>query len=156
MHEKVVLAYSGGLDTTVAVRWLKQSSGLDVVALLVDVGQGADLEMLRHRALDSGAAEVRVVDAKREYAEQYLSRALAANALYQGKYPLISALSRPLICHHLVKVARECAAHFIAHGCTGKGNDQVRFELSLAALAPDVEVLAPVREWGMSREDAVD
>ena len=156
MHEKVVLAYSGGLDTTVAVRWLKQSSGLDVVALLVDVGQGADLEMLRQRAFDSGAVEVRVVDAKQEYAEEYLTRALAANALYQGKYPLISALSRPLICHHLVKVARECSAPFIAHGCTGKGNDQVRFELSLGALAPDVEVLAPVREWGMSREDAVE
>jgi argininosuccinate synthase len=156
MHEKVVLAYSGGLDTTVAVRWLKQIKGLDVVALLVDVGQGADLELLRRRALDSGALEALVVDARDEYAEEYLTRALAANVLYQGKYPLISALSRPLICHHLARVAREHAAPFIAHGCTGKGNDQVRFEVSLAALAPDVEVLAPVREWGMSRDQAVE
>jgi argininosuccinate synthase len=156
MHEKVVLAYSGGLDTTVAVRWLKQTKGLDVVALLIDVGQGADLELLRRRALDSGAVEAMVVDAKREYADEFLTRALAANAMYQGKYPLISALSRPLICQHLAKVAKEWAAPFIAHGCTGKGNDQVRFEVSLAALAPDVEVLAPVRQWGLSRDQAVE
>lgn len=156
MHEKVVLAYSGGLDTTVAVRWLQQSTGLDVVALLVDVGQGADLEMLRRRALQSGAVDAQVVDAKREYADQYLTRALAANALYQGKYPLISALSRPLICHHLAKAAKQYSASFIAHGCTGKGNDQIRFEVSLGALAPGVEVLAPVRQWGMSREESVE
>jgi argininosuccinate synthase len=156
MYEKVVLAYSGGLDTTVAVRWLQQSTGLDVVALLIDVGQGADLEVLRRRALQSGAVEALVVDAKEEYADQYLTRALAANALYQGKYPLISALSRPLICEHLAKAARQHSASFIAHGCTGKGNDQVRFEVSLGALAPGVEVLAPVRQWGMSREESVE
>ncbi len=152
----MVLAYSGGLDTTVAVRWLDHREGLDVIALLVDVGQGGDLEMLRRRALKSGAKEALVVDAREEFAHEYLARALNANSLYQGKYPLVSALSRPLICHHLARVAKQRQAKFVAHGCTGKGNDQVRFEVSLAALAPDLEVLAPVRHWGMTRDQTME
>jgi argininosuccinate synthase len=156
MDDKVVLAYSGGLDTTVAVRWLTHTEGLDVVALLVDVGQGGDIDTLRRRALESGAVDAVVVDARGEFADDYLSKALAANALYQGKYPLVSALSRPLICHHLARVARLHAAKFVAHGCTGKGNDQVRFEVSLAALAPDLEVMAPVRSWGMTRDQTME
>jgi argininosuccinate synthase len=151
-----VLAYSGGLDTTVLVRWLSEKMGLDVVAVAVDVGQGSDLEAVRRRALAAGAVEARVVEARREFARDFLVPALQANALYQQKYPLVSALSRPLICRHLVAVARETGARFLAHGCTGKGNDQVRFEVSLRALAPDLEVLAPVREWGMSREETIE
>lgn len=156
MPERVVLAYSGGLDTTVAVRWLKQTLGLDVYALLVDVGQGGDTEVLRHRALEAGSVDARVVDARVEFAQEYVTRALAANALYQGRYPLISALSRPLICRHLAEAAHTWGARYVAHGCTGKGNDQVRFEVSLGALAPDLEILAPVRHWGMSRDQAID
>jgi argininosuccinate synthase len=156
MSEKVVLAYSGGLDTTVAVRWLKQNHDLDVVALAVDVGQGVEVDSLRRRALDSGAVSAEVVDARAEFAADYVARVLAANALYQGKYPLISALSRPVICTHLADAAVRHGARYVAHGCTGKGNDQVRFELSLGALAPEVEVLAPARDWGMTRDQTIE
>lgn len=156
MSEKVVLAYSGGLDTTVAVRWLKQNHDLDVVALAVDVGQGVDTQTLKQRAMASGALAAEVVDARSEFATGYVTRVLAANALYQGKYPLVSALSRPLICHHLAGAAHRYGARFVAHGCTGKGNDQVRFEVSLGALAPDIQVLAPARDWGMSRDQAIE
>lgn len=155
MSERVVLAYSGGLDTTVAVRWLKQTQDLDVIALLVDVGQGGDTEVLRKRAMDSGALDAQVIDAREEFANEYVTRALAANALYQDRYPLVSALSRPLICKHMADVAHRYHARYLAHGCTGKGNDQVRFEVSLAALSPDLEVLAPCRGWGMTREEAM-
>lgn len=155
MSEKVILAYSGGLDTTVAVRWLQDKKGLEVVAVAIDVGQAGDMEMIRDRALKSGASEAIVVDAVDEFAFQFVVPALLANALYQQKYPLVSALSRPLIARHLVEAARKHDANYVAHGCTGKGNDQVRFEVSLGALAPDLNVLAPIREWGMTREDAI-
>jgi len=156
--KRVVLAYSGGLDTSVAVRWIGEEWGAEVVALAVDVGQAADddWETIRARALAAGAVEAIVVDARAEFAEGYCLPALRANALYEGKYPLVSALSRPLIAKHLVAAAREHGADAVAHGCTGKGNDQVRFEVSTRALAPDLEVLAPVREWGFTRDDSID
>jgi len=156
VSRKVVLAYSGGLDTSVAVRWMREEWDVEVVALAVDVGQGEDFDAVRERALAAGAVDAHVVDARREFADVYVSRAIRANALYEGKYPLVSALSRPLIAHHLVQTARAVGADAVAHGCTGKGNDQVRFEVSSRALAPDLDVLAPVREWGMTRDDCID
>jgi len=154
--EKAVLAYSGGLDTTVAVHWLKETKSLDVVAVVVDVGQGDDMEIIRERALKAGAVDAIVVDAAQEFARDFVAPALKANALYQQKYPLVSALSRPLICKHLADAAERVGARYAAHGCTGKGNDQVRFEVSLGALAPELEVLAPIREWGMTRDQAIE
>ena len=158
MAKRVVLAYSGGLDTSVAVRWLIEEKGVEVICLAADVGQGASdsPETLRERALGAGAIEAMVVDCKAEYAADFVAPALKANALYEGRYPLVSSLSRPVIVKHLVAAAREFGADAVAHGCTGKGNDQVRFEVSTRALAPDLEVLAPVREWGMSREESLD
>ena len=156
MSEKVVLAYSGGLDTTVAIGWLKQNKGLDTVAVAVNVGQVGDMEPIRDRAMKSGAVEAYVFDASDRFAEGFVTPALHANALYQAKYPLVSALSRPLIAECMVEAARKEGARYVAHGCTGKGNDQVRFEVSLAALAPDLEVVAPIREWGMTRDQAID
>jgi argininosuccinate synthase len=155
---RVVLAYSGGLDTSVAIRWLAEHKGYEVVAATVDVGQaGADaLETARQRALACGAVEAVVVDATAEFADGYIAPAVAANAHYMAKYPLISALSRPLITAHLVRVARETGAAALAHGCTGKGNDQVRFEVAAGALAPEMAVEAPIREWGMSRDGALE
>src|SRR5207248_1396588 len=155
MAKRVVLAYSGGLDTSVAVRWLGEELGVEVIALAADVGQGGDWDQIRERALAAGAVEAIVDDCRDEYAEHYCARALKANALYEGKYPLVSALSRPVIVKHLVAAARAHGADAVAHGCTGKGNDQVRFEVSTRALAPDLEVIAPVRTWGMTREDAI-
>ena len=152
---KVVLAYSGGLDTSVAIPWLRETKGLEVVTLTADVGQPVDLEAVRSKALRSGAVEARVVDARKEFAEEFLLPALRVNALYEGVYPLSTALARPLIGRHLVAVAREVGATHIAHGCTGKGNDQVRFDLSTTSLAPDLRVIAPAREWKMTREDEV-
>lgn len=154
MTKRVVLAYSGGLDTSVAIPWLKEQ-GWDVVAVAVDVGQPGDLHEAVARADQLGAVESRLVDARTEYAEDYVLPALRMNALYQGRYPLVSALSRPLISKVLVEVAGETGASAVAHGCTGKGNDQVRFEVALGALAPDLEVLAPVRDWGMGRDDTI-
>jgi argininosuccinate synthase len=154
--ERVVLAYSGGLDTSVAVRWLTQETGAEVIALAADVGQGGDWDSIRERALAAGAVESIVADCRDEYAEGYVAPALQANALYEGRYPLVSSLSRPVIVKHLVEVAREHKARAVAHGCTGKGNDQLRFEISARALAPDLEILAPVRSWGMTRKDAVE
>ena len=155
MSEKVVLAYSGGLDTTVAVRWLTDKKDLEVIAVAIDVGQAGDMEAITDRAVKSGAVDAIAVDAVDEFASDFVLPALQANALYQQKYPLVSALSRPLICKHLAAAARKHGASFVAHGCTGKGNDQVRFEVSLGALAPDLQVLAPIREWGMTRDDAI-
>ena len=159
--KRVVLAYSGGLDTSVAVRWIQEEWGSEVVALAVDVGQvpGADeayWTAIRERALTAGAIDARVVDARDEFATRYVANAIKANALYEGKYPLVSSLSRPVIARHLVAAAREYSADAVAHGCTGKGNDQVRFEVSIRALAPDLEVLAPVRLWGFSRADSIE
>jgi argininosuccinate synthase len=158
MAKRVVLAYSGGLDTSVAVKWLGEEWGAEVIALAVDVGQSTDddWEMIRQRALAAGAVEAFVVDAREEFSDDFVTPALRANALYEGKYPLVSALSRPVIVRHLVQAAREHSAGAVAHGCTGKGNDQVRFEVSTRALAPDLEVLAPVRVWGFSREDSIE
>jgi argininosuccinate synthase len=151
----VVLAYSGGLDTTVSVHRLTHEQGHAVVALLVDVGQGEDLPALAERALAAGAVDAVVVDARERFAAEFIVPAIQANALYEGRYPLVSALSRPLIAQLLVEEARRRGAAAVAHGCTGKGNDQVRFEVSCGALAPDLTVLAPVRDWTMSRPEAI-
>jgi argininosuccinate synthase len=160
MAKRVVLAYSGGLDTSVAVRWMIEEWGLEVVCVLVDVGQDPDysesFDDIRARALAAGALDFVVVDAREEMAAEFCSLAIAANALYEGKYPLVSALSRPVIVRHLVDQARKFNADAVAHGSTGKGNDQVRFEVGTHALAPDLEVLAPARLWGMTRADSVD
>jgi argininosuccinate synthase len=160
MTKRVVLAYSGGLDTSVAVRWMIEEWGVEVVCVLVDVGQDVDssesFDDIRVRALAAGAIDVVVVDAKAEMAEEFCAKAIATNARYEGKYPLVSALSRPVIVRHLVAQARAFNAQAVAHGCTGKGNDQVRFEVGTHALAPDLEVLAPARNWGMTRADSVD
>ncbi len=151
-----VLAYSGGLDTSVAVRWLIEEMSLEVVAVAVDVGQGGDWDALRARALAAGATRCVVVDARDELASEYAFASLRANALYEQKYPLVSALSRPLISKHLVAQARLHGARAVAHGCTGKGNDQVRFEVSVRALAPDLEMISPARVWGMTREQSIE
>ncbi len=151
----LVLAYSGGLDTTVAVHRLTHEQGRRVVALLADVGQGEDLPALARRALAAGAVDAVVVDARERFAAEFLTPAIAANALYEGRYPLVSALSRPLIAQLLVEEAAARGAGAVAHGCTGKGNDQVRFEVSVGALAPHLEVLAPIRDWTMSRPEAI-
>src|SRR3954451_10529230 len=156
MARRGVLAYSGGLDTSVAVRWLGEEMGVEVIALAADVGQGGDFESIRQRALAGGAVEAIVVDCREEYANDFVAPALKANAKYEGKYPLVSSLSRPVIVKHLVAAAREHNADAVAHGCTGKGNDQVRFEVSTAALAPDLEVIAPVRGWGLTREESIE
>lgn len=156
IKRRVVLAYSGGLDTSVAVHWLGHERGFEVIALALDIGQsGADFAAIEKRARAAGAVEVVVVDARDELAEDFVLPSLQANALYEGRYPLVSALSRPLIARHLVAEARRFGAEAVAHGCTGKGNDQVRFELGTRALAPDLDIVAPVREWGMTREDAI-
>ena len=160
MTKRVVLAYSGGLDTSVAVKWMGEEMGVDVIAVACDVGQGgtdADgyWNMICERALAAGAVEAEVVDCREEYATDYCVPALKANALYEGRYPLVSSLSRPVIVKKLVEAARRHDAGAVAHGCTGKGNDQVRFEVSTRALAPDLEVVAPVRMWGLTREQAI-
>ncbi|MGH9114604.1 MAG: argininosuccinate synthase [Acidimicrobiales bacterium] len=156
MPKRVVLAYSGGLDTSVAVRWMTEEMGVEVIALAADVGQGGDWERIKDRAVAAGAVEAVVVDVREEYADDFVAPALKANAKYEGKYPLISSLSRPVIARHLVAAAREHGAEAIAHGCTGKGNDQVRFEVATAALAPDLEVIAPVRGWGLTRAQSIE
>jgi argininosuccinate synthase len=156
MAKRVVLAYSGGLDTSVAVKWLQEERSLEVVAVAVDVGQGGDFEVIRRRALDAGAVESVVIDARQEMAEDFIVPAVAANARYEGKYPLVSALSRPVIVRHLVAEAHRHGADAVAHGCTGKGNDQVRFEVGTRALAPELEILAPARSWGLTRADCID
>ncbi|MDA8261630.1 MAG: argininosuccinate synthase [Actinomycetota bacterium] len=154
--KRIVLAYSGGLDTSVAVKWLGEEMGYDVVAMAVDVGQGGDFEVIRHRAIAAGAIAVEVVDARAEFANDFVLPALHANALYEGQYPLVSSLSRPVIVRHLVRVAEEYSAEAVAHGCTGKGNDQVRFEVGIRALNPELAIEAPVRVWGFSRADSID
>ena len=149
-REKCVLAYSGGLDTSVCIQWLINERDLDVITLLVDVGQDcADLEFARQKALNCGAIESIVMDVRDEFCEDMCCKAIAANGLYENKYPLLSALSRPLISAKLVEVAHKYGATYIAHGCTGKGNDQVRFEVSVQALDPDLKVIAPVRVWDL-------
>jgi argininosuccinate synthase len=156
MKDTVVLAYSGGLDTSVAIGWLAEQTGAEVVAVAIDVGQGGeDMEDIRTRALACGAVEAVVVDARDEFADDYCLPALQANALYMDRYPLVSALSRPLIAKHLVAAALEHQASTVSHGCTGKGNDQVRFEVGIATLAPHLKVIAPVRDYAWTREKAI-
>ncbi len=157
MTNRIVLAYSGGLDTSVAIGWIAEATGAEVVAVAVDVGQdGEDLEVIRQRALDCGAVEAYVADAREEFADEYCLPALKANALYMDRYPLVSALSRPVIVKHLVKAAREFGATTVSHGCTGKGNDQVRFEAGIASMAPDLTCVAPVRDLALTRDKAID
>lgn len=157
MKERVVLAYSGGLDTSVAIGWIAEETGAEVVAVAIDVGQGGeDLETIRKRALECGAVESVVVDATDEFASDFCMPALRANALYMDRYPIVSALSRPLIVRHLVRAAKDHGATTVAHGCTGKGNDQVRFEVGVGALAPELSVVAPVRDFAWTREKAIE
>jgi argininosuccinate synthase len=157
MAQRVVLAYSGGLDTSVGIGWLKEATGKEVVAMAIDVGQGGeDMEVIRQRALDCGAIESVVIEAQGEFADDYIMPALKANALYQKRYPLVSALSRPLIAKYLAKTAKELGADTVAHGCTGKGNDQVRFEASVAALSPELTSIAPIRDLALTRDKAIE
>jgi argininosuccinate synthase len=154
--KRVVLAYSGGLDTSVAIGWIKQATGAEIIAVAIDVGQGGeDLDAIRERALQCGAVESLVVDAREEFAKDFVGPAIRANALYMDRYPLVSALSRPLIVKHLVAAAKAHGADTVSHGCTGKGNDQVRFEVGIKALAPDLSCIAPVRDSGMTRDRAI-
>lgn len=153
---KVILAYSGGVDTSVCIPYLKEEWGVEeVITLAADLGQGEELGPIQQKALDSGALESLVIDATETFISDYAFPALKANALYEGRYPLSTALARPLIAKLLVDAAKEYGADAVAHGCTGKGNDQVRFDVSIAALNPDLKVLAPAREWGMSREETI-
>jgi argininosuccinate synthase len=154
---RVLLLYSGGLDTSVMLKWIQDQYGAEVVALSVDLGQpGEDWEVVRGKALQLGAVECRVVDAREEFAREYVLPAIRANALYGGGYPLFTALGRPLIAKLAVDAARETGCDTIAHGCTGKGNDQVRIEATIATLAPELKVIAPVREWRMGREEEIE
>jgi len=153
--KKVVLAYSGGLDTSVAIKWLQEKYNLEVIALAVDLGQPGDLDAIKQKALLIGAKESYVIDAKKEFIKEFILPALKANAVYEGKYPLATALARPLIAKCLVEAANKSGADFVAHGSTGKGNDQVRFEVSIASLDPSIKVIAPIREWSMSRDESM-
>lgn len=152
--KKVVLAYSGGLDTSVAIKWL-QEKNYDIIALCLDLGEGKDLAFVKEKALSVGAIKSYMIDVQEEYVNEYALIAMQAHTLYEGKYPLVSALSRPLIAKKLVEIAEQEGASAVAHGCTGKGNDQVRFEVSIQALNPYLEVIAPVREWKWSREEEI-
>ncbi|MBA7535329.1 Argininosuccinate synthase [subsurface metagenome] len=156
MSDEVVLAYSGGLDTSVAIKWLKEKYNLDVIALTIDVGNERDFSAIQQKALKVGAVKALVIDAKELFVKYFVFPALQANALYEGQYPLATALSRPLMAKLLVDTALEEGASAVAHGCTGKGNDQVRFDVSVNALAPDLKIIAPAREWGMTREETIN
>ena len=157
MTDRVVLAYSGGLDTSVAIGWIGDAIGAEVIAVAVDLGQGGeDLDTIRQRALDCGAVEAYVADARDEFADEYCLPAIQANALYMDRYPLVSALSRPLIVKHLVRAAKQHGATVVSHGCTGKGNDQVRFEVGISSLAPGLTCVAPVRDLALTRDKAID
>src|SRR5690242_19275169 len=154
-REKLVLAYSGGLDTSVAVKWINETYGMDVIAYTCDLGQGQDIQAIRQKALRTGAVEAVAEDARNLFIDYFVWPSLLAGALYEGKYPLATALGRPLIAQLMVRVAREHGAVAVAHGCTGKGNDQVRFDVTFQTLAPDLQIIAPVREWKMSRPEAL-
>ena len=155
MKKKIVLAYSGGLDTSVAVPWLKENYDAEVITVTIDLGM-VDLALIKQRAIDVGADKAVTIDAKQMLVDEFLWPALKAGAIYEEEYPLATALGRPLIARCLVDVAKEEGAYTIAHGCTGKGNDQVRIEVNAASLFPEVELIAPIREWGMSRADEVE
>lgn len=154
MKQKLVLAYSGGLDTSVAIKWLDEQ-GYDVIAVCLNVGEGKDLEKIQQKAMKVGAKKSIVIDAVDEFVNEFARYSMQAHTLYEGVYPLVSALSRPLISKKLVEVAQAEGAVAVAHGCTGKGNDQVRFEVSIHALDPSLEIVAPVREWKWSREEEI-
>jgi len=156
MSDKVVLAYSGGLDTSVAIKWLKEKYNLDVIALTIDVGNEREFSAIQQKALKVGAIKAMVIDAKELFVKYFIFPALQADALYEGQYPLATALSRPLMAKLLVDTALEEEASAVAHGCTGKGNDQVRFDVGVNALAPDLRIIAPAREWGMTREETIN
>lgn len=155
MKEKVVLAYSGGLDTSVAIKWIAETYGYDVIALAIDIGMEKNYPAIQQRGLDVGAIKSLVIDARETFVKEYVFRAIQANALYEGEYPLATALARPLIAKLLVDVAHQEGATAVAHGCTGKGNDQVRFDVSINALDPKLKIIAPAREWGMTREEEI-
>jgi len=155
MAEKVVLAYSGGVDTSVAIKWLQEKYNLEVIAFSVDVGSEPDFPAIREKALKLGAVKAVVADAREAFVDEFVFPALKANALYQGQYPLATALARPLMARLLVETAIKEGAKSVAHGCTGKGNDQVRFDVSVAGLAPDLKILAPARDWSMTREETI-
>ena len=154
-EEKILLAYSGGLDTSVAIRWLQERYQAQVVTLTIDLGM-VNLEEIRQRALQTGAVNALTVDGKQVFYKDFISHALQAGAIYEEQYPLATALGRPLIARYLIEAARKEGAYAVAHGCTGKGNDQVRLDVSVAALAPDLKIIAPIREWGMSREEEIE
>src|SRR5256885_3622662 len=154
-RDKVILAYSGGLDTSVMVPWISEKYNLDVVAFTVDLGQGEDIERIRQKALRTGAVDAVALDARNLFVDHFVWPALMAGALYEGKYPLATALGRPLIAKLMVDTAREHGAKAVAHGCTGKGNDQVRFDVTFQTLAPDLQIIAPVREWKMTRDEEI-
>ncbi|MEE8470200.1 MAG: argininosuccinate synthase [Dehalococcoidia bacterium] len=156
MKDKVVLAYSGGVDTSVAIRWIAEKYNMDVIALSVDIGAEREYESIRQKALKVGAVKALVVAAKEHFISDYVFPALQADAIYEGQYPLATAIGRPLIAKLLVNTAREEGATAVAHGCTGKGNDQVRFDVSVAALAPELKIIAPARGWGMTREQLIE
>jgi argininosuccinate synthase len=155
MAEKVVLAYSGGVDTSVAIKWLQEKYDLEVIAFSVDVGNEPDFPAIREKALKLGAVKAVVADARKAFVDEFVFPALKANALYQGQYPLATALARPLMARMLVETALKEGAKSVAHGCTGKGNDQVRFDVSVAGLAPDLKILAPARDWTMNRDETI-
>ena len=154
--KRVVLAYSGGLDTSVAIPWIREHYDAEVITLTAELGQGRDLEEIRQKALKTGAEKSIVIDLQEPFIERFVWPALRAGTIYENQYPLATALARPLIAESLVDVAIEEGAGYVAHGCTGKGNDQVRFDVSVAALAPELQVIAPAREWGMSRDQEME
>ena len=154
--EKIVLAYSGGLDTSVLIKWLQEKHNAEVITVTVDVGQQEDLKEVEEKAKNLGVLKHYSIDAKGEFAANYIFPAIKANALYEGKYPISTSLSRPLIVAKMVEVAEKECATALAHGCTGKGNDQVRFDVTIGSLAPDLKIVAPVREWGMTRDEEIE
>src|SRR5881396_3556730 len=154
--ERIVLAYSGGLDTSVAIPWLKEKYNAEIIAVTMDLGQGSELESIRDRALATGAARAHVLDLREEFARDYILPALKADAIYEDRYPMATSLGRPLIAQKLVEIAEIEEATAIAHGCTGKGNDQVRIDITARALNPAVKVIAPARDWGMTRSEEIE
>lgn len=154
--KKIVLAYSGGLDTSISINWLKENYGFEVIAVLVDVGQPDDLNQAYRRALDVGASKAMIVDARQEFVSEYILPSIKANLAYEKKYPLATALARPLIARKLVEIANKEGAGAVGHGCTAKGNDQVRFDVAIRSLNPDLDIIAPQREWNISRDQAIE
>src|SRR5437764_13718657 len=154
-RDTVILAYTGGLDTSVMVRWIGEKYNLDVVTFTVDLGQGEDIEAIRRKALRTGAVDAVAIDARNLFVDLFVWPALMAGAMYEGKYPLAPALGRPLIAKLMVDVAKDKGARAVAHGCTGKGNDQVRFDVTFQTLAPDLQIIAPVREWKWTRDEEI-